>query len=86
VSSPPAGPRNATIDHYRAQVPVEPGAHAAVVFERFRNRLFAYDIFPPSLVQHAIAPPGSVSEGATIVQRVTLGPLALEIAVRAVSR
>jgi uncharacterized protein (UPF0548 family) len=85
VNSPPSGPINATIDHYRAQIRVEPGPPAVAAFERLRERLFTYDIFPPWFVRSLICPPGHVTDGATIVQRVAVGPLALEMAVRVIA-
>jgi uncharacterized protein (UPF0548 family) len=81
-TSPPTGPARATVDHYRALVEVVPGDDALAAFERVRERLLAYDIFPPGLMRHANCPAGRLTEGATIVQRVLLGPLALEMAVR----
>lgn len=53
-------------------------------FERVRGRLLAYDIFPPALVRYVICPEPPIRTGATIVQRVQLGILALEAAVRVV--
>ena len=43
-----------------------------------------YDIFPPRLVGYAICPGGPVHVGAIIVQRLRLGPLACEMAVRVI--
>lgn len=49
------------------------------------DRLFRYDIFPPARLRARVCTPdGLVSIGATIVQRVFLGPIALETAVRVI--
>jgi uncharacterized protein (UPF0548 family) len=82
ATSPPTGPDRATLDHYRAPVEVGPNGNALAAFERVRERLLAYDIFPPWLMRHASCPAGRLAEGTTIVQRVLVGPLALEMAVR----
>jgi uncharacterized protein (UPF0548 family) len=82
ATSPPTGPERSTVDHYRAVVDVGPDGDALAAFERVRECLLAYDIFPPWLMRHASCPAGRLAEGATIVQRVLLGPLALEMAVR----
>lgn len=85
TTSPPSGPSGGTVDHYEAIVPPFPGQDAADTFNRIRERLFTYDIFSPRLVQYAICPPGHVAEGATIVQRVKFGRVALEMAVRVIA-
>jgi hypothetical protein len=54
------------------------------VFARVRDRLLAYDIFPPRIFRSTICPAGSVTAGATIIQRIVLGPLALEAAVQVI--
>jgi uncharacterized protein (UPF0548 family) len=54
-------------------------------FEIALARLFRYDIFPPERLRPRVCTPdGVVALGATIVQRVRLGPLALETAVRVI--
>jgi hypothetical protein len=63
-------------------VEVGPNGNALAAFERVRERLLAYDIFPPWLMRHASCPAGRLAEGTTIVQRELVGPLALEMAVR----
>lgn len=53
--------------------------------ERALERLFTYDIFPPRRMRARVcAPDGVVVIGATIVQRVFIGPVALETAVKVV--
>jgi uncharacterized protein (UPF0548 family) len=54
-------------------------------FEIALDRLFRYDIFPPGRLRSRVCTPdGIVALGATIVQRVRLGPLVLETAVRVI--
>lgn len=54
-------------------------------FELALERLFRYDIFPPHRMRARVcSPDGDVAVGTTIVQRVFLGPLALETAVRVI--
>jgi uncharacterized protein (UPF0548 family) len=81
-TSTPNGPPVAAVDRYEARVCAWPGERPADTFARVRDRLLAYDIFPPSIVRAAICPSSPITIGATIVQRVRLGPLALEAAVR----
>lgn len=83
-SSPLCGPPDATIDHYEASAKIARGDTPAAVFARLRDRLLAYDVFPPGIVRAAICPEGRVAAGATIVQRIGFGPLALEAAVRVI--
>lgn len=61
-----------------------PGEDPHVAFERIRARLFRYDIFPPAVLAFSISPPGEVADGALILQRLRLGPVCLEFAVRVV--
>lgn len=82
-SSPPSGPPDATVDRYRAQVPVESGTAPQTIFERVRERLLEYDIFPPAVMLHGLCRSGPIQFGSTIVQRVQADSLfALEMAVR----
>ncbi|HEX6509417.1 MAG TPA: DUF1990 family protein [Chloroflexota bacterium] len=85
MSSPPDGPLHATVDHYQVRVRTDPRASSMALFERVRERLFSYDLFPPRLMQSIVCPSGSVTEGAAIVQRLILGPVALEMAVRVIA-
>ena len=78
------GPPNPTIDLYEAPVTTGPEESPLTVYERLRERLLAYDIFPPNIVQATIYPAGRVSACSTIVQRVVVGPVALEAAVRVI--
>ena len=84
ATSPPSGLPNAGVDHYAAPVRVRPGESASAAFIHVRDRLLAYDVFPPALIRYAICPAGSIRAGATIVQQILLGPIALEMAVRVV--
>jgi uncharacterized protein (UPF0548 family) len=85
ISSSPTGPANATIDHYDACVQRDPGASPSVLFGRVRERLFTYNVFPPLLIHAVVCPSGRITEGTTIVQRIMLGPVALEMAVRVIA-
>lgn len=73
------------MDHYQADVPIGTESTASAAFDRIRTRLFTYDMFPPWLIHHALCPPGPITEGTTIIQRVALGPIALEMAVRVIA-
>jgi len=54
-------------------------------FESALDRLLRYDIFPPERMRALVCSPDArVATGVTIVQRVRLGPLALETAVRVI--
>jgi uncharacterized protein (UPF0548 family) len=83
-TSPCVGPADAIVDHYEAPARIGPSDTPCGVFTRLRDRLLAYDVFPPSIVQATICPEGRITAGATIVQRILLGPLALEAAVRVI--
>jgi uncharacterized protein (UPF0548 family) len=83
-SSPPSGPRRATVDAYVGQARVRPGETPEAVFERVRGRILGYQIFPPRLVGYTICPAGPVQVGAIIVQRLRLGPFGCEMAVRVI--
>src|SRR5438093_9865428 len=84
ATSPPSGPAGAAIDHYMAEVQLRPGESPPAAFARVRVRLLAYDIFPSAFMRFAICPAGPTRVGATIVQRIQCGPLALEAAVRVI--
>jgi uncharacterized protein (UPF0548 family) len=71
-------------DRYEGEVLRLPGEDPCAAFERIRARLFRYDIFPPAVLTSSISPPGEVAEGALILQRLGLGPVCLEFAVRVV--
>jgi uncharacterized protein (UPF0548 family) len=51
---------------------------------RIRRQLFAYDIFPPSIVRFILCPGPTIEVGRLIVQRAGVGPIRLESAVRVV--
>jgi len=85
TTSPPEGPINSTVDHYQADVRIGTEDTASATFDRIRNRLFTYDMFPPWLIHHALCHPEPITEDTTIVQRVVLGPIALEMAVRVIA-
>jgi len=73
------------VDHYQADVRIGMEHTASATFDRIRNRLFTHDTFPPWLIHHALCPPEPITEGRTIIQRVVLGPMALEMAVRVIA-
>ena len=75
-------PDGAVIDRYRATVQIGKHETAQGAFNRLKDRLFTYDVFPPGLIHFALCPPGTLTEGSTVVQRVVFGQVALEMAVR----
>jgi uncharacterized protein (UPF0548 family) len=84
MTSAPDGPPGALVDRYEAPARIGPSDTPSAVFARLRDRVLTYDIFPPHVVQATIWPAGPVTPGATIVQRILCGPLALEAAVRVI--
>lgn len=57
--------------------------NGAAAFDRVRDRILDLRLFPPeSIVLHADTPDGRAALGATVVQRLFLGPLGLESGVR----
>ena len=80
------GPPQAVPDRYEAVVQLRPGESPDAAFERVRDRLFAYRVFPPRLMRFVICPEGCLREGSVVVQRVAVGPLRIEAAVRVVER
>ena len=83
-TSPPCGPPDAIVDQYEARARIGPGDTPATVYTSIRDRLLRYDVFPPGVVQATIWPEGQITAGATIVQRIVLGPLSVEAAVRVI--
>jgi uncharacterized protein (UPF0548 family) len=74
-------------DEYRVDVPIPKGADANATFATLTRRLLKYDVFPPWLMDACVCTnDGIVTEGATIVQRITVGLFTLEAAVRVSSR
>jgi uncharacterized protein (UPF0548 family) len=73
-----------TVDRYEATFETPEGASAEEVWRRARELLLRYAMFPPRLLTaHVCTPDGRVAPGATVVQRVSVGPfLAFESAVR----
>ena len=71
------------IDRYERYVPPAAGISAELMFARLVERLMHYEIFPKSIMQSVVcSDDGLVHEGTTIVQRVTIGRLRIESAVR----
>ena len=84
LTSSREGSASALLDSYRSAVRPRAGESTAEAFERVRARLFVYDIFPPRIVGYAVCPDGQVKDGAVVVQRLGVGPLAIESATRVV--
>jgi uncharacterized protein (UPF0548 family) len=54
-------------------------------FERASSALFRYHVFPPNRMRaHVCTADGRIAIGATIIQRILLGPIAMEMGVRVV--
>jgi uncharacterized protein (UPF0548 family) len=83
-TSSSAGPANCVVDHHQADVKLADSERPDAAFRRLRSRLLSYDIFPPGFLRFVICPPGALVVGSVIVQRVGVGPVALESAVRVV--
>ena len=63
-----------------------PGLDPEAVFAHLVERLLRYEIFPQSVMQSLVcSDDGQLHEGTTIVQRVAIGPLRIEAAVRVLS-
>ena len=84
VTSPPSGPEGPTIDHYAARARIGTEDSPQTVFSRVRDRLLTYDVFPSAVISYTICPDAPIRTDAIIVQRVHLGPLAFEAAVRVI--
>jgi uncharacterized protein (UPF0548 family) len=77
--------RTGTHDVYSVQVPLVVGEARTATLERAADTLLRYRIFPPRrMLAHVCSPDGRVAVGTTVIQRVLLGPLALEMGVRVV--
>jgi uncharacterized protein (UPF0548 family) len=85
ISSSPIGLANGTIDHYDVYLQADPGSSPSALFDYVRDRLFTYKVFPPLLIHSMVCPSGRIAKGTTIVQRIVLGPVALEMAVRVIA-
>ena len=84
ATSPPEGLATGVYDRYEAHVHCRPGESADAAFERIREQLFAYDIFPPSLIRFALCSGRRIELDGLIVQRAGVGAIRLESAVRVV--
>lgn len=84
VTVPPSGSAYLRADRYMALVQPRLGESASATFERTRLRIFSYDIFPSAVLRHAIWPEEPIRPGTVIIQRIQLGLLALEAAVRVI--
>ena len=71
------------VDHYARHLLLASREDADSAFRLLEERLLTYDIFPPALMKSEVCSgDGRVQPGTTIVQRVAIGPLRLEAAVR----
>ena len=79
LSVSPGAMRRGLFDRYS----IDLNGHNAEVFHRAADVLLSYRIFPPSRLQAFICnPERRAALGATIVQRVLLGPIGFEVATR----
>jgi uncharacterized protein (UPF0548 family) len=70
-------------DKYSVTVPLPQGDGGYAVLEKALDLLMRYRIFPDSRMRYRVCTnDGRIRSGALIVQRIFLGPLALEMAVR----
>lgn len=77
--------REGTHDRYAIALGVPAGQSSDAICARAAHELLTYRVFPDSRMRHFVCTPDQeVKAGATIVQRVLLGPLAIEMAVRVV--
>lgn len=73
------------IDSYSVRVVGVPGQSAHDLYRRTVDRLWSYDIFPPDLMRSTLCSDDVlVREGVVIVQRVKVGFVVMEAAVRVV--
>jgi len=74
-----------TVDNYAVRVAPLRGESPLARFQRATDRLWSYDIFPPGLMRPTVcSEDGRVKLGAVIVQRVRLGLVVIEAAVRVI--
>jgi uncharacterized protein (UPF0548 family) len=75
-------------DRYSVELPMPSSSFAEgtpSLLERARDALLRYDIYAPRRMRSAVcSPDGRVCVGALIIQRVCVGPIAVETAVRVV--
>jgi uncharacterized protein (UPF0548 family) len=84
ASSPPEGFPTGMYDRHESSVHCRRDESADAAFERIREQLFAYDIFPATLMHFAFCPGNRIELHGLIVQRAGIGPIRLESAVRVV--
>lgn len=71
-------------DTYSIGLPTGPSG-PAVAFDRAVDRLFRYDVFPPETMRpHVCTADGTISPDAVLVQRVRIGFVVIEAAVRVI--
>ncbi|HEX6539349.1 MAG TPA: DUF1990 family protein [Candidatus Dormibacteraeota bacterium] len=71
-------------DLYTGAVARLPQEDSLALFERLRDRLFRYDIFPSRLLSFALDPAPPLGSGTVIVQAVGVGRVRLEFAVKVI--
>ena len=75
--------KGGVVDHYARHLLLASREDTDSAFRLLEERLLTYDIFPPALMKSEVCSgDGRVQPGATIVQRVAIGPFRLEAAVR----
>jgi uncharacterized protein (UPF0548 family) len=72
-------------DRYSIELLATPTSGTASLLERARAALLRYDIYPPQRMRHLVcSADGNVHNGTLIIQRICVGPTAIEAAVRVV--
>lgn len=73
------------VDHYERVVQAPAGMPADEVFRTLEERLLRYEIFPLEIMKSVVcSEDGLIAEGTTLLQRVPIGPITLNVAVRVV--
>jgi uncharacterized protein (UPF0548 family) len=79
----PTAGRHGVHDEYSTQLPLRDGEASSAIWLKASDALLRYRIFPPDRMRaHVSSPDGVIRKDVTIVQRVFLGPVAMEMAVR----
>ena len=75
--------KKGVFDRYSVELVGRPGEASDSVFERARRALLAYRIFPALRMRYCVCTPDQqIVPEATIIQRVILGPVRIEMGVR----
>lgn len=79
----PESAKSGRHDRYTTRIACQDGEPRAAAREKAAKALLRYRVFPPDRMRaHVCTGDGRVTAGATIIQRVLMGPVALEMAVR----